>query len=53
MPYALCLTFYAMELAQLVREGIMARTEALERVSEPIDFKDIKQVEGRLGLLHD
>jgi hypothetical protein len=41
---------YAMEKAQLVREGVVSREEALRRLSEPPAPEVIDQVKARLGL---
>ena len=41
---------YAMEMAELVREGIVDREAALGRLSKPADPQIIDQVKARLGL---
>ena len=41
---------YAMEMAELVREGVVDREEALRRLSELADPNIIDQVKARLGL---
>ncbi|MCK4795336.1 MAG: 7-cyano-7-deazaguanine synthase [Desulfobacteraceae bacterium] len=41
---------YAMEMAELVRNGMLSREEALRRLSEPADPQIIEQVKGKLGL---
>jgi len=41
---------YAMEMAELVREGVLDRKVALDRLSEPVDPQVVKQVKARLGL---
>jgi hypothetical protein len=41
---------YAMEMAELVREGVVDREEALRRLSEPAHPRIIDQVKARLGL---
>jgi hypothetical protein len=42
---------YTMELAGLVREGILSRDDALHRLSEEPDHQIIQQVKSKLGLL--
>jgi tRNA(Ile)-lysidine synthase TilS/MesJ len=44
---------YAMEVAALVREGIMTRDEALRKVSEPTDSRTVEDVKAKLELLSD
>jgi tRNA(Ile)-lysidine synthase TilS/MesJ len=41
---------YAFELASLVREGYLRRSEALDRLRQPGDQKTIRWVERKLGL---
>jgi hypothetical protein len=41
---------YAMEMAELVREGILSRTEALRRTKVKADAQVIERVKQRLGL---
>ncbi len=41
---------YAFELAALVREGYLERSEALERLRQPADEKTVRWVERKLGL---
>jgi tRNA(Ile)-lysidine synthase TilS/MesJ len=41
---------YAMELAELVREGVLSRAEAFQRLSEGPDRKIIENVKARLEL---
>lgn len=40
---------YAMEMAGLVRQGLLSREEALSRLSEPVDGEIIEQVKAKLG----
>ena len=42
---------YAMEMAELVREGVLSRKEALRRISEEPDQNIIERVKEKLGLL--
>ena len=42
---------YAMEIAELVREGVLSRAEALRRLSEKPSQKIIKRVKEKLGLV--
>ncbi len=41
---------YAMEMAELVRQGVLSRQEALHRLSEPADTEIIEQVKAKLGV---
>ena len=41
---------YAMEMAELVRKGVLSREEALRRLSEPADPQIIHAVKARLGI---
>jgi hypothetical protein len=41
---------YAMELAELVREGVLAREEAITRLSKPSDQKTVDDIRIRLNL---
>lgn len=41
---------YAMEMAELVREGILTKEEALRRTHEPMDSSIIEKVKTRLGI---
>ena len=41
---------YAVEMAELVREGVLTREEAIRRLSEPADWKIVQEVKGKLGL---
>ena len=41
---------YAMEMAELVRKGVLSRKDALCRLSEPADPQIIEQVKARLAL---
>jgi tRNA(Ile)-lysidine synthase TilS/MesJ len=41
---------YAMEMAELVREGIVERAEALRRLREPADARVVEEVRRRLGV---
>lgn len=43
---------YALELAQLVRSGLMDRKEALDRITEPDDLNLVKKVESKLNGLY-
>ena len=42
---------YAMEMAELVRRGVLGRQEALRRLSEKVDPRSIEEVVARLGLV--
>jgi tRNA(Ile)-lysidine synthase TilS/MesJ len=41
---------YAMELAELVREGVLSREEAIKRLSKPSDPNVVEEIRIRLGL---
>jgi tRNA(Ile)-lysidine synthase TilS/MesJ len=41
---------YAMELSELVREGVILREDALNRLSQELDPRIIKQIKTKLGL---
>jgi len=42
---------YSMEMAELVREGVVSREEALRRLTEPANHQIIEQVKAKLGLV--
>jgi hypothetical protein len=41
---------YAMEMAELVREGVLSRDEVLRRTNETMDSRIIENVKIKLGL---
>jgi hypothetical protein len=41
---------YAMEMAELVREGVLSRDEALSRLTEPPEPQIIARVKTKLGI---
>jgi hypothetical protein len=41
---------YAMEMAELVREGVVGREDALRRLSQPADSQIVNQIVTKLGI---